>query len=209
MARRTYADVDGYVLERLGNRTDATTALRAQWINDALLRVANLYECPELHGEATETLSAGSGDLTLSGITDLWWPRLVRVDGTSPRIVEPDNFEHIVRGTRASGTPSRFAWYRGLFYFNTLAPTGGLTIRIYYHKKPTEWTTGNCVLPQEFDLQVELRAAAIGLEYFREFEKAATLRGLATNDAQEMKLPVIEARFNDYKAGLRPGGRRR
>jgi hypothetical protein len=204
MARRTFSDILGYVLERLGNRSDATSDLREAWINDALLFVANRYEHPGQQGTGTESLTANTGSLTLSVITDLWWPVSLK-NSTMGRFLEPDSYQNIERGTKSNGQPSRYCWWGGVFYFNQKAPTtSAVSIEVRYFKKPSWWTTGNSVLSVEYDLAIELQAAINGHMYFRDFENAGSLKALLKDYERDMKLPVREARKDDHNAGLRP-----
>lgn len=204
MARRTFDDVTGYILSKLGNRTDATSAMREQWVNDAVLWCANHYEHKELQGKATETLLATEGTLTPAA-ADLWWPVSLK-NMTSGKFLEPDDYENIEEGTKPTSAqgPSDYAWWGGIFYFNSKADTANISIELRYRKLPARWSTGTSPLTEPYDLLIELMGASFGFEHFRLFDLRDQAETRAKRFAREMNLPVLEEKKNDYRAGLRP-----
>src|SRR5688572_24652701 len=107
MARRTFTEVDTYLGFNLGNRGDVTSTMRGHWINDALSKVANEYEHPELEGIGDEILVLETDVITPTVITDLWWPVMVK-DATTGRMIRPGERERIENIlNKSTGPPTR------------------------------------------------------------------------------------------------------
>lgn len=207
MARRTYTRIDANLVLRTGNRTDVTSTMRGEWINDALLKCANEYEHPEMEGVGTEVLALGSDVVTPSVITDLWWPVSVK-NVTSGRIVTPGDKERIENQiTKRSGSPAKFYWWNNKFYFDVLA-SAATGVKIWYRKMPAEWTTGEAVLAKIYDIILELYAAENAFNFLREFDKAELCAREAKAYSADMNLPTRSAKLNDYKNGFRAGAGR-
>jgi hypothetical protein len=203
MARRTFTDIVASVMERLGNRGDATQLLREQWTNDALLKLSSAVPHPELEGYTEGFVLAGS-DMWNPTVSNFWWPKLLKCV-SSGKVLEPDNMEHVERVSQKTRShPSRYYFYQNRFWFNSIAPEETSDMRLWYYMKPQVWTTGESPLGREFDLAIELYATSIGLGYFREFEKQAIADNDARNYIAELNLASHQARLEDNAAGLRP-----
>jgi len=208
VARRTFTDIDANLLLRVGNRGDVTATLRGQWINDALLRCANEYEHPELQKIGDETLLATTDTFTPTVNTDIWWPELVK-DATTGRIIRPGDKERIENVlTKSTGTPARCYWWGNKFYFDT-KPATNLTIRLWYKRQPSEWSSASSELNKIYDVILELYSTENALNFLREYDKAELSAREAKAYAADMHLPTAKARMNDYLNGFVADDRRR
>jgi hypothetical protein len=208
MARRTFERIDANLMLRCGNRTDVTAIMRAEWINDALLRCANEYEHPEMEGIGIETLVAGNDNVVPTVIKDLWWPVMAK-NAVSGTILRPYDRERLEQGqTKPSGPPARFYWWNNTFYFDSV-PTVDNAIKIWYRRLPAEWTTGVSVLAKIYDLILELYSSENALNFLREFDKAELAAREAKAYIVDMNLPKRAEKLNDYKTGFEAGSRHR
>jgi hypothetical protein len=214
MPRLTGTQINANVLERLGNRTDSTPHLD-QWRTAMFLKVAAMFDHPELQGVLETTLPIGSRVYVPTAATQeaIWWPTnvVMSMSVSSRRRIERDEIAEVTKMDYVSGMPTRYAWYNQQFHFNRTAAQVH-DLKIWYKRRPdidTWEITAPSTLGPEYDNQIELYTAAHGLEYFREFEKAQTLKNLAEMDASRFGLPVSENRKDDHRAGFQPMTRRR
>lgn len=206
MARKTFADMQGYVAARLGNRTDVTNTMIEQWLNGALKRISNSYEHKELHGLATETLTAGADSITPAA-TDIWWPVNVKDSTNGPFLKPAERTEIEALQAKPSGNPVRYHWWGSVFYFDR-QPAANTSIKIWYYKKPAYWTSGNSVLSDEYDDVVEMFASLLGHNHLRDFQGAHFQEVEINNWLADMNLPVLKARMDDYDAHVQPRSKR-
>lgn len=203
MARRTFAAIDAEVLLRLGNRDDVTSSQRAAFIRDATLNVAMLFRHPEIQKFADVTLSQGEDSL-LDVIPDLWFPTFLR-NQTDGYIITLESQERMEKaGTKPTARPYKYYWYGRVFYFDSLSDTDK-TIRVWYKRKPVEFSgTDSSELDELFDPFIVMDAARIGFETVRDFDQAAVQLKLFQTEADRKKLPLDQAKLNDYRQGFRP-----
>jgi hypothetical protein len=208
MARRTFERIDANLSLRIGNRTDVSSTMRAEWINDALLRCSNEYEHPEMEGIVVETLVRGTDFIVPVVATDLWWPVMVK-NNVSGTICRPADRERLEQGIlKIEGPPARFYWWNNTFYFDALA-NADIPIKIWYRRLPAEWTTGVSVLAKAYDVILELYAAENALNFLREYDKAELSAREVKTYLMDMNLPKRSEKLNDYKTGFEAGGRHR
>lgn len=201
MARRTFAEMQTLIqTTRIGNRSDVTATMVEQWLNDALLRVANEFLHVQLEGEATETLDEGTDRITPLA-TDIWWPDAVKND-TDGRFINLDDKHHIDhQRVKRTAPPTRYYWWSGKFVFDTLA-NSDKTIRLYYVIKPAYWTAGNIVLDSIFDGVVEDYATIKALQTLRDYKAAHLVEVQTNNWLSNQNLPKREAKLDDYRQGV-------
>jgi hypothetical protein len=201
VARRTLADIDNEVKARMSNRTDISSTQRGFFIQDAYFAIANYFDHVQLQGLGDETLNDAADTLTPATLTDIWYPEILRnvTDGRPIVVDSKDNVERIF--PKSSGPPYKFYWWAGTFVFDTLA-NGAKTIRVWYKKKPVEFTTTS-VLDQIFDPLIIIEAARIGLDSVNDYDESARLMRSFDEYVIRRKLPVHQARLNDYRTGFR------
>ena len=209
MSRRTIADMDAELLLRTANRTDITTTMRAFFLNDAYLKIANEFVHSQLQGLTTLTLLAAASSASPT-VTDVWWPDLVK-DSTHETLLDPEDKERIVNAALQSGNPSRFYWYGDVFYFDR-KPVADTTIQVWYTKKPADIAfishdhmigTEESVLDEIFDPLIIMNAAQLAFETCREFAEAHIQEVVANNYVARQKLPLRQAKLNDHRTGIR------
>lgn len=199
MARRTFTDADSELLFRLGNRGDATSALREQWLNDAMFKIGLQYEHREIQAITNISLDADSDNVgTPSG---MWWPEwLLSVTDNRPiHLGDRDLIEAI---EKPSAVPTKFYTWGSLFVFNAL-PTVNTAIRVWYIAKPTRWA-GSANLPYEenYDVLVLMWATKIALTALRDIEEADAIGKEIAMYVSQQKLPLREQKKNDRQTGL-------
>lgn len=202
MARRTYNDIDAELLLRLANRTDITSAMRANFIKDGYLAIAILFRHREIQKTATETLTQGSDTLTPVA-TDLWFPSFLRnaTDGYPIRLEAQWRVER--SQTKPTTRPYSYYWYNGQFIFEANADTAK-SIKIWYKRKPADFSgSTSSELDELFDPFIIMEAAAIGFETCRDFSEAKAQREGIIREAQRLKLPLDQANLNDYRQGFK------
>lgn len=203
MARRTRNDFDAELLLRIANRTDITATQRGFFLDDSYLKVCNMFKHVQLQAvSTTETLLIGTDNFT-PAVTDLWYPTFVRnsTDGYPIRLAAQDQIER--QQTKPTTRPYMYYWYGGALIFEALADTAK-TIKLWYKKKPPTWNpTASPTIDQIFDKLIGIYAASSAFEAVREFEKMIAEEKVATKYAQEQRLPLEQAKLNDYRQGFR------
>lgn len=200
MARRARADFDAELLLRLANRTDITSTQRGFFLDDAYLKICNLFRHVQLQAiSATETLLINQDNWTPS-VSDFWYPTALR-NVTDGYIIRPDSLQRVERAvTKPTAPPYTYYWYGGVMYHESFANTQK-TIKVWYKKIPPAWSTGSPVFDQIFDKLIVPYAAEIGFETVRDFDNAEREARLATKHATENKLPLDDAKLDDYRTG--------
>jgi hypothetical protein len=201
MARRIVTDFDAEILQRMGNRTDITPTQRGFFLRDAYLAVSKSFDHAQLQGDATDTVLNGSDLLSVTAITDLWWPVQIR-DTLADRIILPADKDEIDNMQKYSGPPTRYYWWNEKFIFDTKADRDR-PVSVKYKKKPVMFTTSP-VLDEIYDQLLILKGAQIGFETARDLEQAAGVMGLYRGYISEYGLvPTAEEKKNDYRTGFR------
>jgi hypothetical protein len=199
MARRTFTDSTAELLLRLGNRTDATEALREQWLNDAMYKCGMHYDHRVL--QQVEDMSLLVGEDTFDEPTDMWWPEWLfnATDGRPITLGDRDLIEAVDKQTT---TPTRFYTWGSAFYFNCIAEETK-TVRVYYVEKPTRWANTD-TLPYEenYDILVLMWATKIGLTALRDLEEAAAVGQEIGMYTSGMRFPLREQKKNDRLTGV-------
>jgi hypothetical protein len=200
--RRTFADLDAELLLRLANRNDITVAMRAHFIRDAVLNIAMLFRHPELELNATETLALGD-DFLAPTATDIWFPSSLRNE-TDDYLLRLEARERVERSSlKPTAPPYTYFWYRRVFFFEAKANTAK-QIKIWYKRKPVEFSSSaNCELDELFDIFIVMDAARIGFETVRDFDEAQKQLALFSAEAQRKKIPLDQAKLDDYRQGFR------
>lgn len=199
MARRTFTDADSELLLRLGNRSDATSALREQWLNDAHFKVGKQYEHREI--QATENLSLLIATDSVAMPADIWWPDWL-FNTTDSKPVHDGDRDLIETMTKRTAPPNRFYTWGTSFFFDTLADTGK-TIRLYYIAKPARWSgTDNLPYDEVYDQIVMLWATKISLVALRDLEEADAIGKEIGMYVAQNKLPTREQKKNDQNTGI-------
>lgn len=194
--------MDAELLLRTANRSDITAGMRLQFINDAYMRVANEFDHRELQGFATEAVSATVQSHTPIVATDIWWPDLVR-NATSSWLMDFEDRERIYGAALTTGQPRKYAWYGGVFYFDTITDVA-TSVQIWYTKQPAELSgTTTSVLNRIFDPLIVMFAAQIAFETVRDFAEAHIQEVTANNYVARQRLPLREAKKNDHRTGIR------
>jgi hypothetical protein len=205
MARRIFSEYLENVQERMGQRSEATDARVEQWLNDAVKKLGTEYVHKELQGDdATLTIDVGDSSLTPSAplADEIWWPEFFK-NLTTGSNLEPGDLQDIERLVpKPDGAPSRFYWRAGVFYFNSTA-TEQTDLRLWYVIKPEWWNDGVAPLDDMFDLLLELTATSIGFGFVRDFAQAHIMDVQAQNYIAQQKLPLRQARLNDYQSRVR------
>jgi len=193
--------MDAELLLRIANRTDITAGMRGFFLNDAYLKVANEFDHAELQGLVSETVTVGNSSLTPT-VTDIWWPDLVK-DVTNAKLLTVADKEQIVGVVLPNGPPSRFYWYGEVFYLDS-RPLVNTSIGIWYVKHPVELVSGVAsVLDPIFDPLIVMFAAQLAFETGRDFAEAHIQEVTANNYVARQRLPLREAKKNDYRTGIR------
>ena len=202
MARRVYSDIDSELVLRLANRTDVTAGQRMNFIKDAYLAVAIMFRHKEMQKSSTETIAQSSDSLTPAA-TDIWFPTFLR-NTTDGYIIRQDSQERIERAQLKPTTkPYTYYWYAGVFTFESFADTAK-SVKLWYKRKPVDFTANqSSELDELFDLFIILEATAIAFESVRDFDEAAKMREAFGREAQRLKLPIDQAKLNDYRQGFR------
>lgn len=203
MARRTYNDIDAELLLRLANRTDITAQMRGNFIKDAYLNIAMMFVHKEIQKTtASEVIALGSDNLTPAA-TDLWFPTALR-SVTDGYIIRQDDQNRVERAqTKPTSRPYTYYWYGGVFYFECFADTQK-TLKIWYKRKPIDFSgTTSSELDELFDPFIIMEAARIGFETVRDFDEAEKQEGLFRAEITRKKVPMDQAKLNDYKQGFR------
>jgi hypothetical protein len=200
MARRTFADMDAELLLRLANRTDVTSAMREQFINDSYLRIANEFDHKELQVTASETLLAAASSLTPVA-SDIWWIDFVK-DTTNGKDIQFTDVEDVEQYLVSTGNPNKFYWHGGVMYFDA-APASNLALKLWYTKKPTRLSgTDNSALDEVFDPVIVMFAQALGFQTVRDMRESHIAEVQANNYVARMRLPRRQVKLNDNRAGL-------
>lgn len=201
MARRVLADFDAELLLRIANRTDITSTMRTQFINDAIKAIANEYKHPELEGLEDEVLVLDTRELTPLVATDLWWPVEVK-DIDNNRFIDFTSRTKIERHEITAGIPTEYYWWKEIFYFNRM-PETDLNIRIWYKIKPDDISTGESpVFDDLYDPMVAMKAAQIALSTVGDQQAAHIQMVEAANYAARQKFPTEEHERNDRRKAL-------
>lgn len=199
MARRTFSECDAELLLRFANRTDITSTMRAHFLNDALLAVALEYVHPEIEQTISPFLAANN-DTMAEPITDLWWIEHVQ-DTDNDKPIYFDDKANLLRRIHRPGNPSYYVRQKNDLIFDA-KPTVDLNMKVYYVKRPAEWTSGSPVLDQVFDPVLIMKAAIIGYQTVRDFTEAHVVDVEMGNYVSQWKLPKREMRKNDTNAGI-------
>ncbi len=200
MARRTFDGFDDELEIRLANRTDITSAIRAQLLNDAMFKVGIMYEHTELQKQAsiTQLITTDSFDVTDS---DLWWVELVR-NTTDNRVLTLGDMDKIESIAKRTAPPSRYYTRgRNTIYTDTIVNTAK-TMKVYYVKKPAQWSSGEAPYDETFDMLILMWANKFGLETVRDLEAADALGKQIGMYVSGMKLPLRKQQLNDINSGL-------
>jgi hypothetical protein len=176
--------------------------MRSNFIKDAYLAIAILFRHKEIQKTATETLAINSDTLTPT-VTDLWFPTFLR-NVTNGYPIRQESQERIERAqTKPTARPYTYYWYGGVFYFESLADTVK-SIKIWYKRRPVDFSgSQSSELDEMFDPFIIMEAAAIGYETVRDFAEADAQRKGFLREAQRLKLPLDQAKLNDYRQGFR------
>lgn len=198
MARRTFTTADTELVLRLGNRADATSDLRENWLNDAMYKVGVQYEHREIQETADLNLLIGADNVAAPA--DLWWPEhLKNVTDNAP--INPGDKDRMEAVAKATTTPRRFYTWGTSFFFDCLADTAK-DIRVWYVAKPTRWS-GADTLPYDevYDVVVMMWATKIALGALRDFEEADKAGIEISMYVSQNKLPLREQKKNDRNTG--------
>lgn len=203
MSRRTFNDIDAELLLRLANRTDITSGMRANFIKDSYLNIAMMFRHKEIEKITTaETIALGADTCTPIA-TDLWFPRMLR-NTTDGYIIRNDSLERIERAqTKPTSRPYTYYWFNGVFHFEALADTLK-TLKLWYKRKPVDFSgTTSSELDELFDPFIIMDAARIGFETVRDYDEAKEQLQLFNAEVARKKVPVDEAKLNDYRQGFK------
>jgi hypothetical protein len=207
MARRVYNDIDAEVLLRLANRTDITATQRNFFIRDGYLDVCAMFRHVQLQGiSPAEVCAINTDNFTPVNVTDFWFPTALR-NVTDGYIIRQEALERVeYLQTKPTSRPYTFHWYGGAIYFESLCEANK-TIKVWYKKIPSMAPLvaggGSIAIDELFDPLVIMRAAKIGFETTRDLDNAEKEQALFANYAKEKKLPLEQARLNDYRTGWR------
>lgn len=203
MARRTFNDLDAELLLRLANRTDVTSAMRANFIKDAYLDVAMLFHHKEIEKiDTTSQITSGQDNCTPAA-TDFWFPMTIRnvTDGYLIRLTSREEVERLQ--TKPTSRPYKYHWFGGILYFESFADTTK-SLKIWYKRKPVDFSgTQSSELDELFDPIILILAAKQGFETVRDFDEADQQEQLFTREISRKKLPVDQAKLNDWRQGFR------
>jgi hypothetical protein len=201
VSRRTCSDIDAEVLLRLANRTDITPGQRNFFINDALLAIAVTFPHPQIEKTSSaESVTSGTDNFSPTA-TDVWYPVMLK-NTTDGYIIRNESKERCERlQTKPTTKPYAYYWYGNVFTFEAFADTTK-TLKLWYKRKPVD-LTGNSTseLDQMFDALIIMDAARIGLATVRDFEQAELVQREFDEYVQRHKLPVDQAKLNDYRQG--------
>lgn len=200
MSRRVFADFDDQLNLRLGKRADVSAAMRAQFLNDAILKLSGMYVHTQLQGVSAGTLAQGL-DSFVPTETDLWWPEVVK-DLTSGRILNLDDKENIEQMPKRAGVPALFYWFNDTFYVDVLADAAR-SMRVWYIRKPATFSAGSPVLGEEYDPLVLMWAGKIGFESVRDFDEADAQGKQISMFLSGVNFPPRQAKLNDQRTGIK------
>jgi len=193
--------MDTEVHLRCANRTDITSAMRENFINDAYYSIANEFAHVELESYGTGTVAIGADTVTLVDVTAFWWEVLLK-NITSGKIMDRDDKWRIESGTKSSGSPQRYHYWNSTFYVDK-KPTAIESIGIWYVKKPTNLNgTQSSVLNEVFDPAIVMLAASFGLAAVRDFAEANIQEVQYQNYISGKRLTKWEARKVDHRLGI-------
>lgn len=200
MARRAFSGFDDELMIRLANRTDITTAIRAQLLNDAMFKIGLLYVHSELEKNAsiTQLITTDSFDVTDS---DLWWVEMIR-NTTDNRVLALGDMDKIESQAKRTGIPMQYYTRgRNTIYTDTIVNTAK-SMKVFYVKKPAQWSTGEAPYDETFDMLILMWAHKFGLETVRDLEAADALGKQIGMYVSGMKFPVRKRQLNDINSRL-------
>lgn len=199
MARRTFEDADDELAFRLGNRGDATTALREQWLNDAMFKIGLQYEHREI--QATDTLTLLIAGESVAAPALMWWPVWL-FNTTDSRPIHLGDRDLIEAVEKQTTVPTKFYTWGSLFYFNSLADTQK-SIRLDYIAKPARWSgLNNLPYEESYDILVLMWATKLALVALRDLEEADAIGKEIAMYVSQQKLPLREQKKNDRQTGI-------
>jgi hypothetical protein len=177
--------------------------MRSFFIHDAYLNVAILFKHKEIEMEVGNETLVLNQDRFTPVATDIWFPTFLR-SVTDGYLMRPSSQEQVERAaTKPTAPPRKFYWYGGNFIFDVFSNTDKL-MKIWYKRKPVEFTgTGSSELDEMFDPLIIMDAARVGFETVRDFDQAKQQVQLFSQYVTEKKLPVDQAKLNDYQQGFR------
>lgn len=201
MARRQYADFSAELALRLGNRTDLTSVMIENFLNDAQQKLALQYEHRCMQATAQELLLINNSTLTPLVATDLWWVEFIRNETDSRGIFLGDK-DKIQSQQMRVGIPYNFYNWGGTLYFDRQADVQK-TLTLWYLKKLPRFTSGSLPFDENYDVLLSMWAAKIGLETFRDFDEASVLGQQIGMYVAQMRFPLREDKKNDRNQGFK------
>jgi hypothetical protein len=104
---------------------------------------------------------------------------------------------------KPTSRPYTYYWYGKTFYFESFADTAKM-LRIWYKRKPADFSgDDSSELDEMFDPFIIMEAARIGFETVRDFDEAEKQLQIFRMEAASKKLPLDQAKLNDYRQGFR------
>jgi hypothetical protein len=200
MARRVFSDFDTELTLRLANRTDITSAMRAFFLNDAQFKLGVMYEHAQLQETTSETLLIAEDTLDVSG-DDLWWVENLQ-NVTDNRPITMGNWKKMESVSKRTGPPMQY-YQRGAnsLFFDTLADTAK-TIKVFYVKKPAQWSTGEAVFDEQYDVLLLMWAQKLAMETVRDMDTADAIGKQIGMYVSQMDLPLRKQQLNDRDTGV-------
>lgn len=200
MSRRTFTNFDTELSLRLANRTDITSAIRGFLLNDAMFKLGKHYEHSQLqvYEDETQLISTDYFDITAA---NLWWVEWIR-NTTDNRPVTIGDLNKLEALAKRTGPPFQYHCRGSRIFTDTIADTAK-TMRVFYIKKPAQWSAGEAPFDEDFDMLILLWAHKLGLESVRDFEAADAVGKQIGMYVSGMKFSVRQQKLNDENAGMR------
>jgi hypothetical protein len=199
MARRVFSEFDDELEVRLANRTDITSAMRAFLLNDAMFKIGKHYVHTQLQkvDDATQLITTDSFTLDDG---DLWWVEHIRntTDNRPLSLGDMDKIEAIAKRT---APPQQYYTRGSTIYTDTISNTAK-THKVFYVKKPAQWSSGEAPYDEDFDMLIIMWAHKLGHETVRDFEAADAVGKQIGMYVSGMKFPIWKQQMNDINSRL-------
>jgi len=198
--RRTFDDFLTQVNLALGNRQDITQTHRGQLVNDALNKVANMYEHRTLQDIVQVQIAQSSDFGLLSDTVNFSWIDNVK-DLQTGRPVYPGDRDKMEGVVKRLGSPGRFYTWGLQIFIDTLADVPH-TLKIWYVKIPDEWKSGPSVLEEVYDPLIGLWAQRLGMLAVRDYDEANALGKEIGMYTSGHRFPTREQKYNDHGTSI-------
>lgn len=174
---KTLAGMQNRLRIELGNRTDLTPALLAEWINDSYRDLAASLELPELKRSLSFLTTAGEEGYVLPAnvgvISAVSWQDAEGDEGAKLDKIDEDAYRKL---PFESGVPKKFIHAQGALALWPV-PDEVLTVVVDFRVKVVNLTedTHSPIIDEEFHEAIYLGAKARGFDALKDFTSAQVM----------------------------------